>query len=215
MPAEKTTISGFMILKNAVLQGYPFLEAIIAALPICDEFLVSEGYSSDETWEALQVLEKKYPGKVRLFRDQWKGRTERGEILAAMTNVLKQRCAGSYCLYIQANEIIHESSLEEIKNLPALYPNVEMFRLPFYNIMGSRLLWVVDFRRRLFKNKEYIISKSDAYDVGYDPKRLVFQPRKLTDYILYAKGELSYYLPQPFYRYRAIFPVNYLTHLTH
>jgi hypothetical protein len=213
MPVEKVTISGFMILKNVVSQGYPFIEAIIAALPICDEFLISEGYSSDKTWEALQILERKFPGKVRLFRDEWRGKTERGEILATMTNLLKQRCTGSYCLYVQANEIIHESSLEEIKNLPVLYPDVEMFRLPFYSIMGSRLLWIVDFRRRLFKNKEYIISKGDAYDVGYDPKRFMFRPRKLRDYLLYAKGEHTYYLPQPFYRYRAIFPVNYLKKL--
>jgi len=213
MTVEKVTISGFMILKNAVSQGYPFLEAIVAALPICDEFLISDGYSSDETWEALQILERRYPGKVRLFRDEWRGQTERGEILATMTNLLKQRCTGSYCLYVQANEIIHESSLEELRNLPVLYPDVEIFRLPFYNIMGGRLLWIVDFRRRLFKNKEYIISKGDAYDVGYDPKRFVFRPRKLMDYLLYAKGEHTYYLPEPFYRYRAIFPVNYLKKL--
>src|SRR5579885_2218265 len=90
MPVEKVTISGFMILKNVVSQGYPFIEAITAALPICDEFLISEGYSSDKTWEALQILERKFSGKVRLFRDEWRGKTERGEILATMTNLLKQ-----------------------------------------------------------------------------------------------------------------------------
>ena len=63
MTVEKVTISGFMILKNAVSQGYPFLEAIVAAFPICDEFLISDGYSSDETWEALQILERRYPAR--------------------------------------------------------------------------------------------------------------------------------------------------------
>jgi glycosyltransferase involved in cell wall biosynthesis len=68
-------ISGFIVVRNVVSQGYPFIEAIAAALPICDEFLISDGCSTDETWEALQVLEAFYPGKIRLFQDEWKGST--------------------------------------------------------------------------------------------------------------------------------------------
>jgi hypothetical protein len=35
-------ISGFMVLKNALKTGYPFVESIAASLPVCDEFLISE-----------------------------------------------------------------------------------------------------------------------------------------------------------------------------
>lgn len=35
-----------MIVRNVAVQGYPYLEAIRSALPICDEFLVSDGFSS-------------------------------------------------------------------------------------------------------------------------------------------------------------------------
>ena len=42
-------ISGFMIVKDVLRQGYPFVEAIASALPICDEFLISDGYSTDGT----------------------------------------------------------------------------------------------------------------------------------------------------------------------
>ena len=56
----RASISGFMIVKDVVAQGYPFLEAITAALPVCDEFLISEGFSSDYTWDALQWLQQKF-----------------------------------------------------------------------------------------------------------------------------------------------------------
>ena len=36
-------ISGFMIAKNLLKQGYPFVEAVASALPVCDEFLISDG----------------------------------------------------------------------------------------------------------------------------------------------------------------------------
>ena len=74
--SDSVTISGFMILKNAISQGYPFLEAIIAALPICDEFLVSDGNSQDGTWEALQFLHRRHSDKILLFRDEWHGPVE-------------------------------------------------------------------------------------------------------------------------------------------
>ena len=64
------TISGFMIVKNVVCQGYPFLEAIVSALPVCDEFLISDGFSTDHTWDALQLLKAKYPVKIKLLQDK-------------------------------------------------------------------------------------------------------------------------------------------------
>jgi hypothetical protein len=213
MSTQRATISGFMIIKNVVSLGYPFLEAIVAVLPVCDEFLVSDGYSEDNTWEVLQVLKEKFPEKVRLYRDRWRGRTESGQVLSTMTNLLKDRCNGEYCLYVQANEIIHESSLEEIKELPLLFPNIEIFALPFYNIMGINLLWMAQFRKRLFKNKNYITSKGDAYEMGYDFKSLFPHSYRILNNLSSHSKEHTYYLPKPFYRYRAIFPNNYIKKL--
>ena len=210
---QRVTISGFMIVKNVVSLGYPFLEAIVAVLPVCDEFLVSDGYSEDNTWEVLQVLREKLPEKVRLYRDRWRGGTESGQVLSTMTNVLRDRCNGDYCLYVQANEIIHEDSLEEIRKLPVLFPNTEIFALPFYNIMGANLLWMVQFRKRLFKNEKYIISKGDAYEMGYDFKSLFPHSYKFLNYLSSRSRVHAHYLAKPFYRYRAIFPNNYIKKL--
>lgn len=211
MDLEDITISGFMIVKNVVVQGYPFLEAIEAALPVCDEFLVSDGYSIDDTWKALKALQKKYPGKLQLFQDPWPGPelAVRGGTLARMTNILKGRCRGRYCLNLQANEVLHESCVAEVKALPALYPRTELFSLPFSTIMGNSFVWMTDFRKRLFKNVPCIVSKGDAYDVGYDRAALLRQPGTLYRRLRNARGQ-PYYLSKAVYRYRALFPDNYL-----
>ncbi len=202
-----------MIVRNVVAQGYPFVEAIAAALPICDEFLVSDGYSSDGTWKALTALAASHPAKIRLFQDEWRGSTERGGIIAAMTNVLKPRCRFEYCLNLQANEIIHEAAAAQIRDLPALYPGVEIFRMPFLTLLGTDLTWHVDFRRRLFRNSPSIVSKADGFDCGYDPRLMWREPHKLYRYILHRTGERVIYLPRPIYRYRALFPEQYVAKL--
>jgi len=45
----KPRITCFMIVRNALNQGYPFLEAIAQALPVCDEMLIGDGGSTDGT----------------------------------------------------------------------------------------------------------------------------------------------------------------------
>jgi glycosyltransferase involved in cell wall biosynthesis len=50
-------ISAFTVVKDALKQGYPFVESIASMLPICDELLVSDGFSKDGTYEILQKLE--------------------------------------------------------------------------------------------------------------------------------------------------------------
>jgi len=206
-------ISGFLIIKNGVAQGYPFIEAILSALPVCDEFLISEGYSSDETWKLLCKLQEKYPDKIKLFRDHWRGKVWKGEIIASMSNVLKKRCKGEYCLYIQANEIIHESTIKEIRNLLKFYPNVEIFLFPFFNILGDKFLLEIQFRKRLVKNLDYIIVKGDGYQLGYDVGKLILRPRKFLNYLLHRIGERNVYLTKPVFRYRAPFPKNYIKKL--
>ncbi len=210
---ERILISGFMVVKDVVAQGYPFLEAITAALRVCDEFLISEGYSSDETWSALEWLQRKFPDKIRLYRDEWHGSRWHGQIIAEMQNVVLARCRGEYCLNVQANEILHEDTCEELRALPELYPGAEIFNLPYYHFLGSHILWMQDYRKRLFKNRPYLLSCGDGYDVFFDRRRMWRTPRKMWRCSVRGLGIRTYYLRKPFYRYTGLFPRNYVAKL--
>jgi len=203
-------LSGFMVVRNVASQGYPFIEAILSALPICDEFLVSDGYSTDETWRALEILRDRNPGKVKLFRDDWPGGLNRGTALARATNALRPRCSGRHLFNLQANEILHEGSAAEIRSLPSLWPNTPLFRLPFHNLLGERLLWMTDHRRRLAVNRPDIISLADSYDLGPDPAFLPRLRRRLTRTPSAAQNA---WLSEPIYRYRVLFPSDYVRRL--
>ena len=82
-------ISGFMIVKDVIEQGYPFVEAIASALPICDEFLVSDGYSTDGTYEVIKKISNLNP-KVKVYRCKWPDKKDI-TVLADVTNEVRNR----------------------------------------------------------------------------------------------------------------------------
>jgi hypothetical protein len=197
-------ISGYMIVRDVVFHGYPYLEAIRSALPLCDEFLVADGCSTDETWKGLQALKQQFPEKVHLFQEPWQGETSSGEILATMSNHLRKHCRGKYCFNLQANEIIPRASIPFLVRLPELFLQADLFRLPFQTVMGRHLIWINDFRNRMFRNHPEIISLSDAYDVGYAPGTEPIRPRM---------DALTVHLNRPIVRYRGLYPVEYVRKL--
>ena len=50
-------ISGFTIIKNAVINDYPIVEAITSILPVVDEMIVLAGDSDDNTVELIELTQ--------------------------------------------------------------------------------------------------------------------------------------------------------------
>jgi len=218
-------ISGFMTLKNVVKTGYPFVEAIAASLPVCDEFLISEGYSTDGTYEICEKMAQ-LNKKIKVFRDEWPS-IRRYSVIADVTNLVRARCNGDYLLSIQANEIIHEKSVAFLRALPEIYPKGVSFSLPFIHLTRNYPFYE-DFRLRFTKNVDNIIAVGDAWTMGLRRSFIksmmlkdIRRPKKLLHYIArgidwtYANNGVSpfsrsIYLPKPIYRYWSLFPRDYL-----
>lgn len=215
-------LSCFMVIKNGVNLGYPFIESIESALPLCDEFIVSEGFSSDNTYE---VLERRFGSndKVKLYQDEWRKKSLKGSAVRIALNNARERCKEEYIMEVDANEIIPEVDIDFIKHLPKMYPDKELFNLPYYQIFGSKILFTEEFRYRMGLNKRAIRVLWDGYTMGYKLNlstlfekgglnRLVnrFLTVILEDRI--AGGylpEQSVYLPKPIYKYYSIFPESF------
>lgn len=109
------SLSCIMIIKNGIKNGYPFLESIRSIVDVADEFLISDGYSEDETYAYLEVASKKF-SNIRLYRDHW-NISKHGEAIAVMTNMLKARARCDWVYNLQADEVIHESFLQSLRYL--------------------------------------------------------------------------------------------------
>jgi len=218
-------ISGFMIVKNVLEPGYPFVEAIASALPVCDEFLVADGYSTDGTYEVISKISE-LNKKVKIFRQEWP-KTQQFTVLADATNWVRAKCVGDYIFSLQANEVVHEQAQRFIKALPEMCPQVETFSLPFFHLART-LKFSEQFRLRFSKNLPSIVASGDAWTLGVSKKfvrseaaRSARNPRKLMHYVgagiqwTYANScgnplSRAIYLPRPVFRYWALFPRDYI-----
>ncbi|HEX4601252.1 MAG TPA: hypothetical protein VH116_07655 [Gemmatimonadales bacterium] len=98
-------LSGFTIVRNAVTLDYPIVPAIRSILEVCDEVVVNVGTSEDETRELVAAIGDP---RVRILDTAWDF-SQGSDALAAATNRAMAACRGPWGLYIQADEVLHET----------------------------------------------------------------------------------------------------------
>ncbi len=105
-------VSGFTIARNAVRYDYPIVESIRSVLPIVDEMVVAVGDCCDNTRELIESIGG---DKLRIIDTVW-DETQRqgGTVLAQQTNLALEKCRGTWCMYLQADEVVHEADLNRI-----------------------------------------------------------------------------------------------------
>lgn len=105
-------ISGLTIVRNALSNGYLIAEVIDTLVAVSDEVIVCDGYSDDGTYEYLQTRKD-----IKLFQDDWNLQSNNGLEFAKITNQGMARCNGEYIFYLQADELIHEDQLPQLREL--------------------------------------------------------------------------------------------------
>ncbi len=98
-------ISGFTIVRNAVKLDYPIVPAIRSILDLCDEVVVNVGRSEDATRELVAGIGDP---RVRILDTVWDF-SRGGGTLAFETNRAMAACGGTWGVYIQADEVLHET----------------------------------------------------------------------------------------------------------
>lgn len=106
--ARDFRVSGFTFVRNGVRFGYPFRESILSMLPAVDELIVNVGVGEDSTLTAIQELASEY-SKIKVLENKWDdSKTSGGQVLAEQTNIALAACRGSWAIYLQADEVLHE-----------------------------------------------------------------------------------------------------------
>ena len=113
-------VSGFSLVRNGVKFDYPFLESLRSLLPVVDELVLNVGKGDDETLDrCLELAKLEGQGKIRIFESTWPlddpEKKKSGIILSEQTNLALDRCENDWCLYLQADEVLHEEDHEVIR----------------------------------------------------------------------------------------------------
>ena len=104
-------LSGFTLVRNAVSLDYPIVPAIRSILAICDEVVVNVGQSPDGTRGLVAGLGDP---RVRILDSVWD--FSRGSaMLAEETNRVMRACRGRWGVYIQADEVLHETGAARLQ----------------------------------------------------------------------------------------------------
>ena len=159
-------IVGLTVLKNATDMGYPWVESLLAVEPICDYIHIAEGYSHDDTWDVIQRLKRKFPGKISTSRFHWP-KMDTGFSIGAATNdaLLYVRNLGGKILYVQADELWHHDNLPELQKLAA--EDYDAYSFPYlhleHNCQEIQQGAGYHFAVRMVANRDEIIAHRDAW----------------------------------------------------
>ncbi len=163
-------VSGFSFIKDAIKYDYPIVEAINSVLPICDEFVIAVGKSSDSTLELIKSIPSE---KIRIIETEWdEANREGGRVLAIETNKAFAEVAADsdWAFYVQGDEAIHEQYLDEVHNAMLKYKDdgrVDGLLFNYlhfygsYDYVGSSSKWY-NREIRVIRNDKSIYSYRDA-----------------------------------------------------
>jgi hypothetical protein len=190
---ELMKISGFTIIKNAIINDYPIVEAINSILPVVDEMIVLAGDSNDETKKLLLGINN---DKIKIFDSVWEQSLRTGgTVLAVETDKAFKLVdpQSTWAFYIQADEAVHEKYLPAILDACIRYKDdkqVEGLLFKYLHFYGT-YDYTGDSRRwynreiRIIKNDKSINAYKDAQGFRKGNKKLKV---KLIDAYIYHYG---------------------------
>lgn len=101
--------SGFSLIRNGERLGYPYKEALLSLAPLVDELVVAHGDSTDNTGAELEALRPLLKCPLKIINSPWDPSSLKGGLeLSRQTNIALDACSHDVCVYIQADEILHE-----------------------------------------------------------------------------------------------------------
>lgn len=206
-------IAGFTIVRNAVINDYPIVEAIESILPVVDEMVVSIGDSEDNTEELIRSIASP---KLRIVHSVWDPALRKGgEVLAVETNKAFAQISpnADWAFYIQADEVVHERYHSAIRAAAERHlsdTKVEGLLFKYLHFYGT-FDYVGDSRRwyghevRIIRNDKAITSFKDAQGFRRHGEKLHVRP---TDAFVYHYG----WVKNPAQMMRKMKHINQLWH---
>lgn len=173
-------ITGVTIIKNALLNDYPIVEAITSILPVVDEMIVSIDRGEDETDALIKAINS---DKIKIIYSEWDMSLRKGgAVLAVETNKAIQYVSSDtdWIFYIQGDEVVHEKYHDVILHAASNHlNNLKIEGLLFnylhfygtYNYLGDSRKWYHK-EVRIIRNNKSIKAYRDAQGFRIKNKKI-------------------------------------------
>lgn len=173
-------ITGVTIIRNAVKNDYPVVEAINSILPMVDEMIVSIDRGEDSTEQLIRSIAS---DKIHIVYSDWDMSLRKGgKVYALETDkaIAHVSADTDWIFYIQADEAIHEKYYTTILQAAEKYrTNDKVQGLLFkylhfyatYDYVGDSRKWY-NYEVRMIKNDKRITSYKDAQGFRIGERKL-------------------------------------------
>ncbi len=173
-------ITGITIIKNAIINDYPVVEAITSILPVVDEMIVCIDKGSDETDALIKNIVSE---KIKIVYSEWDMRIRKsGSVLAVETNKALAHVSDDtdWVFYIQGDEVVHEKYHTNIVQAATFHlPDTLVEGLLFnylhfygtYNYVGDSRRWY-NKEVRIIRHNRNIQSYRDAQGFRLTNKKI-------------------------------------------
>ena len=130
-------ISIYTFVKNGLFLDFHVLEMLKHHLPLADEIIVNEGFSSDSTYEKIRDIDP----KIIISRSHWDTSDPSGWH-RKFKNFARQQCTGSWCILLDCDEFIPEWEFDSIR-LFLSKTKKDIIPLRYLNFYGNYKVYCV------------------------------------------------------------------------
>lgn len=171
-------ISGITFIHNGVEADYCFEEAIQSMLGVCDEVVVVEAESSDNTRERLKDMGQTH--KIRVISATWRpaplNRERNEDWTKDLGEVARASARYPYIAYVQGDEVLHENDYAAIRQCAETNQPYFVYRYNFWQSPTSLIPhgtvcghWIV----RLGPKRSRVMWGSETLDpAGAQPSQI-------------------------------------------
>jgi hypothetical protein len=144
-------LSIYTYVKNALFFDLHLVDMLKHHLPLADEIIVNEGYSTDKTYEAICNLDP----KIKVQRNRWNQPAGTAAWYLDAKETAKRPCQGEWCFHLDADEFVPEWEFDEIRRYIASAKE-DLIPVKFLNFYAN-----------------YKVLHSDPAKVGWPARKMI------------------------------------------
>lgn len=133
-------LSAFTVVRNAEKYYFPIKACIESVLPLVDEFIVAMG-DNENTDNTEAIIRSIGSDKVRIITRDWnESLFKDAAILREETTFALNQCKGDWCIYLQADEVVHQDDHPLIRKMCDKYvddKDVQGFLFEYLHFWGD------------------------------------------------------------------------------
>ena len=104
-------LSIYTSVRNGLFYDYHVVDMLKHHLPLADEIVVNDGFSTDGTFERISAIDP----KIKAFQSAW-GDPKDFQWFRGFKNEARRRCAGRWCINLDSDEFIPEWEFEKLRS---------------------------------------------------------------------------------------------------